>query len=194
MFAPVMPIFHLLAEDVGDFFLGHVNGRHHHVRRGLSRQLNDPLAQVGLADFDAGFFEEGVEMDFFRGHRLRLDDALHAVLLREVENVLPDLGGIVGAKDLSATRFGLLGESLGQFVQMGSGVALALGDLGTNGLEVNALVRLLAADAIGLREASQRAGKIGIVDGGVDRLAEFLAHQFTFAVSSTKTMTSFSGP
>ena len=83
MFAPVMPMsalrnfvrsfaagelhqlrdvgrlarFDLFAEDVGDLFLGHVDGRHHHVRRGLAGELNDPLAEVGLADLDAGLLE-----------------------------------------------------------------------------------------------------------------------------------------
>ena len=157
-------------------------------------QLHDPLAQIGLADFDAGFFQVGVEVDFLRRHRLRFDDALHAVLLREVENVLADFGGIVGAKDFGAARFGLLGESLGQFVQMRRGIAFALGDLGADRFEVDAFVSFLAADAIGLGEAAQRAGEIGIVQGGVDRLAKFFAHQFTAAISSTKTMMSFSGP
>ena len=30
---------------------------------------------------------------------------LHAVLLREIEDVVADLGGIVGAEDLGAARF-----------------------------------------------------------------------------------------
>ena len=110
------------------------------------------------------------------------------------EDVLADLGGIVGAKDFGAARFGLLRESLGEFVQMRSGVAFAIGDLRAHGFEIDAFVSLLAADAVGLREAAQRAGKIGIVQGGVDRVTKFFAHQFTPAISSTKTMMSFSGP
>ncbi len=37
---------------------------------------------------------------------------------------------------------------------MRSGVAFAIGDLGANGFEIDAFVSLLAADAIGLREAA----------------------------------------
>ena len=37
-------------KTVGDFFLGHVDGGHDHVRRRLSGELNDPLAQIGFAE------------------------------------------------------------------------------------------------------------------------------------------------
>ncbi len=134
MFAPVMPIsaveklgaqlaarelhqfrdvgrlacFHFLAEDLGDFLLRHVDGRHHHVRRRLAGELDDPFAKIGFANLDAGFLQIRVEVDFLRRHRLRLHYRLHAVLLRELEDVLADLGGIVGAKNFSAAGFGLL--------------------------------------------------------------------------------------
>ena len=97
-------------------------------------------------------------------------------------------------KTLAPRASTLLGEALGQFVQMRGGIAFALGNLRAHGFEVDAFVRLLAADAIGLGEASQRAGEVGVVQRVVDRIAKFFAHQFTPAMSSTKTMMSFSGP
>ncbi len=102
-----LALFDLVAEDVGDFFLGHVDGGHDHVRRRLSGQLNDPLAQVGFADFDAGFFQMRVEVNFLRRHRLRFDDVLTPFCLRQIEDVVADLGGIVGAKNFGAAGFGV---------------------------------------------------------------------------------------
>ena len=110
------------------------------------------------------------------------------------EDVLADLGGIVGAKDVSAAGFGVGGKAIGQLVEMGSRIAFTLGNLHPYGFEVNALVRFLAADAIGLGEAAQRSREVWIVQGRVDGVAKFLTHQFTPAASSTKTMISFSGP
>ena len=82
-------------------------------------------------------------MDFLRGHRLRFDDALDAVLLREVEDVVAHLRGIVGAKDLGAAGLGVSRERLGEFVEVRCGVGLAFGDLGAHRLEVDAFVGLL---------------------------------------------------
>ena len=73
-----------------------------------SGELDDPLAQVGLAHLDAGLFQMGVEVDLLRGHGLGFDDALDAVLLRELENVLVHLGGIAGAENLGAAGLGVL--------------------------------------------------------------------------------------
>src|SRR5581483_5435024 len=143
---------------------------------------------------DAGAFQMLVEVNFLRRHRLRLHDGLHAVLPREVEDVFADFGRIVGAEDLGAARFDLRGEALGELVEMRGGVALALGDLRAHGLEVDAFVRLFAAHAIGLGETAQRAGEVRVVERGVNGVAKLLAHQFTPAMSSTKTMMSFSGP
>ena len=64
------PCFNLFAENVGDLFFGHVNRRHDHVRGRLPGELNDPLAEIGLADFDAGFLEERIEVNLLRRHRL----------------------------------------------------------------------------------------------------------------------------
>ncbi len=37
-----------LAEEVGDLFLGQVQGWHDHMRRRLMGELNDPFAEIGL--------------------------------------------------------------------------------------------------------------------------------------------------
>ncbi len=181
-------------KTLGDLFLGHVNGRHHHVRRRLLGELNDPLAQVGLADLDARLLQVGIQMDFFRGHRLRFDDALDAVFLRQVEDVVAHLRGIGGAKDVGTACLGISREGFGQLIQMRGGITFALGNLSAHGFEIDAFVSFLAADAVGLGKTAQCAREFGIVHRGVDGVAKFFAHQFASASSSTKTMMSFSGP
>ena len=50
----LLAFFNLLVENRGDFFFGHVDCGHDHVRRRLSRELNNPFSQVGFSHLDAG--------------------------------------------------------------------------------------------------------------------------------------------
>ena len=102
---------------------------------------------------DAGLFQMLVEMNLLRRHRLRLDDALDAALLREAENVVLYGLGIAGAEDLGAARLGGAGKLLGQFVEVRSGGGLDSGNLGAHCFEVDAFVGLGAADAVGRRKS-----------------------------------------
>jgi hypothetical protein len=55
-----------------------VQCRRDDVRRRLARQLDDPLAEVGLDDFDPLRLEGSVQVDLLGGHRLRLHGQLRA--------------------------------------------------------------------------------------------------------------------
>jgi hypothetical protein len=52
-----------------------MNGRSDDVRRRLSRELNNPFAEIGFYRRHAFCLERGVEMNFFCGHALRFDHA-----------------------------------------------------------------------------------------------------------------------
>src|ERR1035437_2385279 len=91
-----------------------------------------------------------IEMNLFRGHGLRFHDALDAVLLGEIQDVLAYLGGIVGPKHLRPACFGVLREEVCKFVEMRSRVGFSFGNLGSQRLKVITLISLLAADPVGL--------------------------------------------
>ena len=209
----LLTVFDLIAEGVGNFFLGHVDGGHDHVGRALTGELNDPFAEVGFGDFDAGGFEVSVEMDFLGGHGLGLDDGGDAAIHGEFENVLIDGVRIAGAEDFCAASFGVALEHIGEFFETAGGVGLDGGDLSAEGFEVDALVGFGAAGAVGLGEAAERAGEVGVVEGIEDGLLEFGVHWdtaifsdailsdvvFSGAIlfegsSSTMTMTRRAGP
>ncbi len=141
----LLTLLDILAENLGNLLLGHMDGGHDHVRGALAGKLNDPLAQVGLVHFNAGLFQMLVEMNLLRGHGLGLDDALDAALLREAEDVILYGLGIAGAEDLGAAGLGGAGKLLGQFVKVRRGGRLDLGNLGAHGFEINALIGLGAA-------------------------------------------------
>ena len=71
----------LLVKEDADFLLLKVNGRHDDVARRLAGQLYDPLAQIRIHDLDAALLQEGVQVAFFRQHRLALDHPRYLVLL-----------------------------------------------------------------------------------------------------------------
>jgi hypothetical protein len=144
----------ILAENLGNILLGHVNGGHDHVGGPLVGKLNDPLAQVGLLHRNAGLFQMLVEMNLLRGHGLRLDDALDAALPREAENIVVYGLGIAGAENLGAAGLGDARKLLGQFVEVRCGGRLDLGYLGAHRFEVNAFISIGAANSIGLGESA----------------------------------------
>ena len=185
---------HLLAEDLGDLLLGHVDGWHHHVRRRLVGELDDPLAQVRLVHLDAGLLEGLVQVDLLGGHGLRLHDALHALGLGKVEDVLLHRRGVGGPEHLGTTGLRVLLELLCQLLEAGGGTALDPGDLVAHGLEVDAFVGLCPADAVGLGKAAQGACEVAVVEGGFDGFLELGGHAIAPSNSSTTTMMSRSGP
>jgi len=64
-------------------------------------------------DLDAGLFQMRIKVNFLRRHRLRLNDAFHAVLPRQIENIVADLGGSV-VRNTLVPRLRLLRESVGE--------------------------------------------------------------------------------
>ena len=187
-------LVHLLGEQVGDLLLGHVDGGHDHVRGGLAGQLDDPLAQVGFLHLEPGLLEEAVEMDLLAGHGLGLDHGADVVVAGHLEDVLAHPGRVVGTEHLGAVRLGVLLEQVGEFLEMVGGIGLALGDAAAQFLEVDTLVDLGPVGPPCLGKLAERAGEIGVVQGTVDRLLEFLLHQLVLPSSSTKMMISRTGP
>ena len=75
------------AEELGDLGAVQMHGGGDDVRRSLTGELQDPLAEVGLHDPYAGLLEGLVELDLLRGHRLRLGDEPGAARAGEVDDV-----------------------------------------------------------------------------------------------------------
>ena len=188
------PLVHLFGKEVGDLLLGHVDGGHDHVRGGLTGQLDDPLAQVGFLDLETGLLEVAVEMDLLAGHGLGLDHRADVVVAGHLEDVLAHPGRVVGTEHLGAFRLGVLLEQVAQFLEMVHGIGLALGNAAAQFLEVDTLVDLRPVDPPRLGELAERTGEIGVVQGLVDRMLEFLLHQLVLPSSSTKMMISRTGP
>lgn len=69
-------------EDVGHVVARLVQSRGDDVVRLFVSQLQNVFAEIGLHDLDPAMFKMLVEVDLLGGHRLRLDDALHALLAR----------------------------------------------------------------------------------------------------------------
>ena len=78
--------------------------------RGLARELDDVLAEVGLADVQPGRLELFVEGDLLGGHRLRLDDPPDAPPPGDGEDVAADVGRAGGSRDVSSVRLDLAGQ------------------------------------------------------------------------------------
>ena len=74
-----------------------VHGRRDDVRGVLARQLQDPLAQVGLDHLEARALERLVQLDLLGGHRLALGHHLHAPRLGKTGDVPAGLGTICRA-------------------------------------------------------------------------------------------------
>jgi hypothetical protein len=130
------PLVHLLREDLRHLLLREVDGGHHHVRRALPGELDDPLAEVGLPHADAARLEVRVEVDLLGRHRLRLHDPPHAARAAEAQDVVPHLRRIGGAEDRrpGARRLrlelpGELVEAPGGAVHLDKPVAQGLGSI-----------------------------------------------------------------
>src|SRR5208282_5325854 len=139
-----------------------------------------------------------VEMNLLRGHRFRFHHALDAVCPRQIQDVLPHLGRIVGAKHFGSTRFGAPGKQFGKLVEMRRCIRFTLRDLRAQRFEVVPLISLLPACPVSFGKSPQSSREVGIMNRLGDRLAKFCFHQFTLSSSSEdrskNTMTSFSGP
>src|ERR1035438_1294131 len=135
-----------------------------------------------------------VEMNLLRGHRLRLDDALDALLSCEIQDVLAHLRGIVGAEYFCPAGLGVFREEVRQFVKMRCGIGFSHCYLRPQRLEVVAFIRLRAADAVGFGKSPESPGQTGIMNRFDDGLAKLGFHQFTLPGPSKKMMMSFSGP
>src|SRR5436309_4254636 len=162
------------AEDLCGVLLGEVDGRCDQVRRMRMRELDHPLAEVGLHHLHAQVFEVVVEPDLLAGHRLALGHD-HSLSRRKLVTCVPAdladdvarLGGVLGDVDDAADRGQALRElleELGQAVEVRLAPALEVGAaLG----EVEGLERGVAPAAEPGHGADQRLLQLGVVEGAV---------------------------
>ena len=151
---------HLLAREV--------DGRQHHVRRPFVAQLDDPLAEVGLANVQTLRTQVRVEADLLRRHALRLHDRLHAVLGGDLRDDLPRFCGIGRAVHDHAALLGLSLESRVQLLDVPRGVVLHVGDLADESASVDLLEDLVAAGAVLDGELVKRPPLEGVVQRLLD--------------------------
>jgi len=102
-------------------------------------------------------------MDLFAGHGFGFDDVPDVVVPGDLEDVLLDLVGAVGLKDLRSQGLGVLLERGGQEIYVRCGIGLAVGDILAQGLEVHAFVGLGAINLVGLREFTESTGEGRVV-------------------------------
>jgi hypothetical protein len=169
----------LRAEHVRRVFFREVNRGRDEMRRTRMRELHHPLAEVGLDDFHAQRFEEGVELDLLGRHRLDLGDDHPLVGGLPASGVPADLGDdvarfgrVLGEMDRAAhrlePRLELLDE-LRQAVKVGSPSLL---QVGASSLEVKALERFVAPRSQSSHRLGQRSLEVWVAERLVDAVGE----------------------
>ena len=153
-----------LGEEISHLIAGQVDGGHDHVRRTFVAVLDDPFAEVGLDHAEAFSLKRRVEMDFFGGHGLGLDDGLAVGVLADAGDDAVGFSGISGEVDMDAALFSFGLELLVEFHHVLSGVVLDVGNV---------------LDQLGNVPALEDAGAVGLVVNGelVQGLAEELVVQ-----------------
>ena len=107
----------LLLEELRDLVAVEVHRGGDDVARLVVRELDDPLAEVGLDDVTARRLERLVEVGLLGRHRLRLHDRARADALRDRSDVAVRLGAIARPEDMAPVRGHVVGELLEQLGQ-----------------------------------------------------------------------------
>ena len=163
-----------LGEEIGHLIAGQVDGGHNHVRGAFVAVLDDPFAEVGFDHAEAVLLKRGVEMDFFSGHGLGLDDGLAVVVLGDLGDDAVGFGTVGGQVDMHAALFGFGLELLEQFHHVLSGVVL---DVGNFAHQTGNVPALEDAGAVGLvvdSELVQSLAEELVVKGFLDLTVVFL--------------------
>ncbi len=90
------------SEEVSDLGAGAMQHGSDDVRRRVTGELHDELAEVGLCDFDARDAERVVQLDLLGDHRFGLHGSAHAAVSCERCNVGVGLGRVCGPVDRPA--------------------------------------------------------------------------------------------
>ena len=144
-----------LAEQFGDFFLEHMNRRHHHMARSFPGQLDDPFAQVGLEGFNAGVLESMVEMGLLARHALAFDHGFDAALLGQVADVRVGLCSGPGNIDFCSGCLGVGDELITITGQVVTHLVLHLTNRSAQCLKILAGKGRLAGNNVSIGEAMQ---------------------------------------
>src|SRR5262249_11961978 len=119
------------------------------------------------------------EIHLLGSHRLRFDDQPRALLLRQREHEISDIGGVPAVYDFAAVRYYVALEFFEVVVQIIDGVFLKLVSVTAEFLVIGEDVRCDVLDSFLLQAA--RGGidsklEIGVSQGLVNFLIEFDAH------------------
>ena len=161
----------LLGEVVGHLIAGQVDGGHDHVRGTFVAQLDDPFTKVGLVHDEPFLFQVGVQLDFFSGHGLGLDDALDVVLAGDAGDDAVGIFGSGGTVHVHAALFGHTAELFVQFFHVLAGVVLGVGDLFDQAAFVHFLEHSFTVGAVGHGKGVEGTAQEAVLKGGINILA-----------------------
>ena len=116
----------LVAEQVGNLLLGHVERRGGDVRGVLAGELDDEFPKIGLVGFDSMGLQGGIEVDLLRHHAFGLDDALDIVSRGDPEDNLSGFLGVSCPVDAASGGRNLCLDHLEVTVQVHQGVQAGL--------------------------------------------------------------------
>ena len=114
----------MLGKQCRDAILGHVDRGCQNVARGLTGELHDVLAKIGLDPSDAVCLEGLVQGDLLGDHALALGHRTCAHAFAEAEHDRPGLGGVPRPVHLAAAPDHPLLEGLQVQVEVGKRMVL----------------------------------------------------------------------
>ena len=84
-----MALAEFTLKQFADFAPCQVHRRKYDVIRRFVTQLHDEFAEVVFNDFEAGLFQRVIQMYFFGGHGLGLDDGTRLFLADDLQMISP---------------------------------------------------------------------------------------------------------
>ncbi len=172
----LQPLSSFAAEQSGHVVARQMDGRQHHVRRALPRQLHDPLAEVGFPHFDPCGFQRSIQVDLLGCHRLRLHQQARPAPPRHFQDVPAHFVRRLKPHDPRPARGGGPGEPGGQPVQPPGGASLQFGDARAERFKIDPFIGAGAARAVILAETGERGGQVGVCERLAHLLPEFTGH------------------
>ena len=157
------------------------------VVRGFVAQLHDELAQIRLPDGDANFLERRGQVNFFRHHRLGLNDGFHVASAGQFNDVVVGLLGIFRPVNMAAALDDMVFE-LGEMLrEIGDAFGLHCGTAATRSFPVGEAQLALGVRGVVAQHAFLDEGamfQVGRLDDGLAK--KFLggsAHRDSFALA-----------
>src|SRR4051812_30293435 len=111
-------------KQLADLLLHDVDGRRHNVARMFMAKLDDPLAEIGVGNLDAAFFQMWIEATLFGEHRFAFYNSRYAMTREDAGDDRVVLSRVASPVDLGAQLCGGGFELLEIFVEPRHGVEL----------------------------------------------------------------------